>query len=497
MYIKRNPFIAREEAAGWFQSYLGVDDQLPCVNRTKMTQSVYRDIEREYPPNPHGLEDKNLLAEVFSLLYADSSEMLPREKLRSAAAFSRIIFIKALTAHPDYLQLKQQCTDNSLPAYFAAQEFCRHVPYESPALERFKKWTAILALLERQSKKLVQAILREGREAKCIALIVKLKKKNDQREEIRRKVYREMMAAQPGLPMETAIEEAYQKAEMIRTALKTWGTGRGDNTPLDQKAIRQVSQSTMLQEISKLVGKYREMLVKKRANGYRFGTGEKYDVSTGSDIDHCLPSEWLPLVTPETQAVFWDKYSRGQLAQIRLREQVKKGEGDIIIALDESGSMGPHIAWAKALFLALLDITAQQRRKLALIHFGSEDEIRIDYFLPGKYTRQDKLDAALHFWDGGTDFVKPLKESMQLLTEGDFKKADVLFITDGICSVPTDFAQDFQNFKKQYRVTLTSILLDLPEACDPTFRTLCDKVYQAPQMDTDQIAVDILASKSM
>lgn len=233
-----------------------------------------------------------------------------------------------------------------------------------------------------------------------MALIVKLKKKNDQREEIRRKVYREMMAAQPGLPMETAVEEACQKAEMIRTALKTWGAGRGDNTPLNQEAIRQVSQSTMLQEISKLVGKYREMLVKKRANGYRFGTGEKYDVSAGSDIDHCLPSEWLPLVTPETQAVFWDKYSRGQLAQIRLREQVKKGEGDIIIALDESGSMGPHIAWAKALFLALLDITAQQRRKLALIHFGSEDEIRIDYFLPGKYTRRDKLDAALHFGMG-------------------------------------------------------------------------------------------------
>lgn len=131
MYIKRNPFTAREEAAGWFQSYLGVDDQLPCVNWTKITQSVYRDIEREYPPNPHGIEDKNLLAEVFSLLYADSSEMLPREKLRSAAVFSRIIFIKALTAHPNICSSSSNAPITACPPILPRKNFAAMCPMKA------------------------------------------------------------------------------------------------------------------------------------------------------------------------------------------------------------------------------------------------------------------------------------------------------------------------------------------------------------------------------
>lgn len=498
MYIKRNPFATVEEAADWFSSYLdSLQKRPPCVERTRITQSIYEDMERGYPPDPQGIKNADWPPDVFSLLYADSSHVTEKETIRLADDFIRLTLIKALTAHPDYPWLKRQCTGKGLPAYFAAQEFCRYISPDRDMPERLKKWTDILKLLEGQVDHLIQAVLQESHGTKRLAMIVRMRKKSRQAEDIQQKIQREMAAAVSHIPVDAAVEKALQAAADMQSLLTAWGSGRGDNIPLNQETIQQAARLPMLQEVSRLLGKYRELLLQKRASGYRFGTGEKYDVWAGKNIEHCLPSELGALALPETQILFWDRYRRGRLAQFRLRDKVKKGEGDVIVALDESGSMTAHAVWAKALFLALLDITAEQRRKLALIHFGSEDEIRIDHFLPGKYTRQDKLNAVLHFWNGGTDFVRPLTEAMQLLTEGGFKEADILFITDGICSVPTDFAQDFQNFKKRYRVTLTSILLDLPDSCSPSFRTLCDKVYQSPQTDADQIAVEILAGKSM
>ena len=499
MYKKRKPFTDLNEAARWFQDYLQRPDRYgpSCVGKTRLTESVYRRLQADYPPDP-GLSDAALaLSEAFALLYADSSRIPPIEELQSADALQRLPFALSLVMHPAYPGLKRQCAGKELPAYFAAVAFTRGIEQEGPAMDHMKQLLKILRLLREQIFRLIAYTQAEKRAEKQWQLMIRLYKKAGQAEDVRRKIQREILTALSSVSVDEAMERAGEAAETVQAALDTWGSGKGEDTPLNRDVIQQARRAPALLKIAGLLGKYREMLLQKRASGYRFGSGEKYDVSLGGDLSACLPSELAALAIEETQPLFWDKYSRRQLTQFRRRSKVTKGEGDIIVALDESGSMEEHNVWAKALFLALLDIAAEQRRRLALIHFGSEDEIRIDRFLPGKYTRQDKLDAARHFFDGGTDFVRPLREAMRLLTDGGFEKADVLFITDGICTVPRGFAEDFQAFKKRYRVTLTGILLDLPESCSPSFQSLCDKVYQSPQTDADKIAVDILSGKCM
>ena len=47
-----------------------------------------------------------------------------------------------------------------------------------------------------------------------------------------------------------------------------------------------------------------------------------------------------------------------------------------------------------AMALTLLDIAAENRRKFALIHFAGSSECKVDVFLPGQYSVQDKMNAA-------------------------------------------------------------------------------------------------------
>ena len=90
----------------------------------------------------------------------------------------------------------------------------------------------------------------------------------------------------------------------------------------------------------------------------------------------------------------------------------------------------------KAVAFALQDVAAYDKRSFALIHFSSSQELRTDVFLPGKYTPDDLMDSAAHFFCGGTDFETPMREAVRLMEQDDFSKADVVFITAGECTMP-------------------------------------------------------------
>lgn len=102
----------------------------------------------------------------------------------------------------------------------------------------------------------------------------------------------------------------------------------------------------------------------------------------------------------------------------RKRMQVVKGKGDMIVLLDESGSTRSVAAWAKAFALAMLDIASKDKRKFALIHFASSDDVKVDLFELGYYRSENMIAAAKHFFGGGTDFEAPLREALNLLERG-------------------------------------------------------------------------------
>ena len=294
--------------------------------------------------------------------------------------------------------------------------------------------------------------------------------------------------------MENAVQHASEEVNELYYTLLSWSedTGTVGNIPFDSKLLERIKQDSQLQNISKLLGKYKEMLIDKRKNSFSYGEGEKYDLTTGNDINSCLSSDIALLSSSETRPLFMHKYMNKGLTQYRKREAVTKAKGDIIACVDGSGSMSDRIAWAMSVALALQEIAAKDKRKFALIQFGNKEQIHIDEFIPGAYTQNDTMEAAVHFFGGGTNFEQPLQEAMQLMESG-YHDAEIAFITDGNCEISEEFAEKFAAFKDTHKLTITGILIDdSDENCGDSLKPFCDRIYRTTSMNTDDIAEDLL-----
>lgn len=153
----------------------------------------------------------------------------------------------------------------------------------------------------------------------------------------------------------------WKRRHQTSTILQAWGDGSEEmkNTPANRELLNYVRNSEMLQKIASYLGRYREILAAKRQNSFAYGRGEKYDIGFGSDINSCLASELALLGAPETEVLFMRRFQQKKLMQYRKREALIKGEGDMIVLLDESSSTRLMAGWAKAIALALLDVAAK------------------------------------------------------------------------------------------------------------------------------------------
>ncbi len=258
-----------------------------------------------------------------------------------------------------------------------------------------------------------------------------------------------------------------------------------------------VRASESLRDISRYLGRFREIFAQGKRNGYAYGRGEKYSLELGNDLSRALTSELAMLAAPETLPLFLRKYQRRQIKQYRRREPIYKGAGDMICCLDESGSTaGECAAWGKAVAMTLLEIAESGGRKFALIHFSGPGSVKADLFLPTQTTVEDKLRAAETFLDGGTDFCTPLNEALRLMTEEAFENADVVFITDGECALPAEYISRLQEERANRRFTITGILMDQGnEGMDFSLRDFCQNIYRTSELAGDTIVEKIITNR--
>ncbi len=292
----------------------------------------------------------------------------------------------------------------------------------------------------------------------------------------------------------SALDVALEAARQTASILQAWGDGSGEmkNTPANRELLNYVQNSEMLQKIAAYLGRYREILAAKRQNSFAYGRGEKYDIGFGSDINSCLASELALLGAPETEVLFLRRFQQKKLMQYRKREALIKGEGDMIVLLDESSSTRLMAGWAKAIALALLDVAAKGRRKFALVHFSTTT--KTDLFEPGRYQTADILRAAEHFFNGGTNFKRPLKEAIRLLQNG-FENAGITIITDGESELTDEFTKEFRETLRRQRAAMTGILLDKDNACGKALEPFCDRIFRTKDLTEDDIAVQLLDHK--
>ena len=270
-----------------------------------------------------------------------------------------------------------------------------------------------------------------------------------------------------------------------------WSSDPADlkRAPVNEGILARVRQSETLRDISKYLGRFREIFAQGRRNGFAYGRGEKYSLELGNDLPRALTSELAMLASPETLPLFLRKYQRRQIKQYRRREPIYKGAGDIICCLDESGSTsGELAAWGKAVALTLLEIAESEGRKFALIHFSGPGSFKTDLFLPKQYGMEDKIHAAETFLDGGTDFGTPLNEDLRLMRDEGFENADVIFITDGECELSKTYIDELRTEQTERRFTVTGVLLDQDDVgMDFGLKSFCQNIYRTSELTGEQI----------
>ena len=458
---------------------------------------------------PYYFEDEDLpmLIDLFYLFYAEEHRMTrPEERIAPVRLLQPAVMDK-LIGRSDFAQLRKSCKGNAFVSMEAAQTYFRTIIDGLNTLyDETEELVTVLTQLENRQdglKKKLCHLIQEAQDdpakiPKAIRAAERLASTGEQIQVItgmiQDKVRKQQQKTEDAVHL--ALQRSIQSAELARYALQCWTDDPDGQSRLAENnydLLNCVKHNPMLLGITRQLGRMKEMLSELRRNDYAHGRGEKYSITRGRDLKNLLSGELALLASPATTPLFLRKYNAKGLLQYAKRERVHKGHGDIIVCLDESASTkGENAEWGKALALAVQDICAHEGRKFALIHFSGKDALRTDRFLPGQYTSDDLLSAAEHFFDGGTDFEPPIREALRLINEEAFENADILFITDGQCSISDELAEQLQAAIQDARCSVVGLLLDAGRpGMEFSLEKFCEKVLRLNMLTKFHIESDL------
>ena len=458
-----------------------------------------------------------LSRDVFQSLYSLAPRRNDADMLTTAAQKFNAPILDHIVQQDDYPTLKNICEGRSLPAYEAAAEFTGRAAEEldgllselggdKGALNTLEELeTARDAAAEGLAELLDAQATGETTETDKQALINaanRLNSKQRQVEAVSQMLDTTMLRQKEAvdLAVSAAVQAAAERAQEVQSIIGAWSDEPMNmcRTPENLVLLEKARQSTALKDISKYLGRFREIFAQAKKNSYAYGRGETYSLELGNNLSRALTSELAMLATPETIPLFLRKYQQKQIKQYRRREPIYKGMGDIICCLDESGSTeGEAAAWGKAVAMTLLEIAAENRRSFALIHFAGSNSCQVDIFRPSEYRLEDKLTAAETFLGGGTNFERPIREAIHLMESEGFEKADVVFITDGECELSDACRQELQASQVVYHFTVTGILLDKGRAgMGFSLEPFCQKIYRTSELTGDGIIQSVISLRA-
>jgi uncharacterized protein with von Willebrand factor type A (vWA) domain len=187
------------------------------------------------------------------------------------------------------------------------------------------------------------------------------------------------------------------------------------------------------------------MVIKPEWKVTHAGKADLVGIHESDDISSMLPAEAALLGDETTELLFYKKFAEKKLQtfqyqakilsyreeKIQNKRQKEKEEkkGPFIICVDTSGSMhGTPEAVAKTLCFALLKTAVKDNRKCYLISFSTGIET---LNLTDIKNNLDKLIVFLSMsFHGGTDATPAMKEALRMLETENYKKADVIVVSD-------------------------------------------------------------------
>ena len=491
------------------------------LKSTRIEQAIFDDLhedeyelaELEASGTKKLMTFKSLVNDVFQSVYGIKAKYTVETEMSDISKQFNKGIIDNLMKDDNFTTVKSICEGKELPAMNATAEFAGELLGDLDTL--MNKATGgrgkldALDKMEQDKRTLIEKLSkllskrdtlspeqREVNDNKIINTANRVLAKKEQSEMFSGLIERSMKTNSAFMrdAIAKASASALDGAKTAQCAVMAWGDGDPDmkKNPVNTEILKRTAKSDKLRYIAKFLGRYKEMLNSKRLHGYRYGTGEKYDIEYGNNISKALTSELAMLASPELMPLFLKKYQNKALKQYRKREPIYKGKGDIIVCLDESCStFGENNAYGMAIAMVLYELCKLNNSDFALIHFSSD--VKTDYFPKNEKADPKKImDCAETFLNGGTDFVKPLEEVMSIVYNARLKDPDVVFITDGVCGLPSDYAGIFRNFKTKSGIRLTGILLDKGSCFDFTLKEFADKIYRTSELLEETIVENII-----
>jgi uncharacterized protein with von Willebrand factor type A (vWA) domain len=283
--------------------------------------------------------------------------------------------------------------------------------------------------------------------------------------------------------MRQALGAAADAQEADQAMCKMFGTEPGDLRRMDAKrriALAKRMENDRTKAIMALFGSLKTSMDDAQAKRVDYLKQQIEGIEIGNDLQHVLPIELARMDDEDTYLLFLKDFVEGALLQYRFSGYENLERGALIMLKDESESMeGAEDEWATAFMLVLMHLARQQNRAFHVVHFGIRSEILIQHFVkPEDFTPEAILDAAEHFWRGGTNFQQPLKEALTMLQD-EFDAtgkttADVVFLTDGEAPISESLATEYHEEEERMQFRTFGVNVGGDKFDDPLY-SICSK----------------------
>lgn len=267
-------------------------------------------------------------------------------------------------------------------------------------------------------------------------------------------------------------------------AVTSLGYGTTDGTlktmNLDERLeLAKKINNDKFKKVADLLGPMQRYMYSARRRKTKDADEEIVDITAGNELDKVVPSEFAKLQHKYARLLFMKEFFGENLPQYELQGVETVAKGEIIVNTDTSGSMhGSREMWAKAVGLALLHLSRQQKRGFFGIHFSNRGQFKeYDFGKESDFSIDNIVAFAGDNFYGGTDFKTPLERSLKRLQEQHKQtgetKADVVFISDGECWVDDDWLKNFKAEQERLDFRVWGVLVggarttkSLDDICD-------------------------------
>lgn len=253
--------------------------------------------------------------------------------------------------------------------------------------------------------------------------------------------------------------------DMVGVFGRLWGMGRGKWEKLDFGAILKYSEmlknDQSLIELAETLGRMQSsetelidepfMNTRTRTEWVpeRSTKSDLIGIKESDDLSSVLFSEIALLSDKKLENIFVKKYAEKKLQTFEYEgrrkrhipeqfmdsrtKEIESQKGPFILCIDTSGSMwGAPEEVAKALSYAMTKIAIRDKRKCYIISFSTG--IQVLNLNDPESAMAELIPFLSHSFNGGTDAEPAMKEALRMLNTKDYKKADIIMVSDFVMS---------------------------------------------------------------